>query len=78
MDDKPSARDNTRPATDATADKQRDIQREQDRKDEGKGKGGQQQSKAVQTGGRAQPEDLPAQHMAKPGIEADMDLKPRF
>jgi NAD(P)-dependent dehydrogenase (short-subunit alcohol dehydrogenase family) len=78
MDDKPSAKDNARPATDPVAEKQRDIQREQDRKDEGKGKGGQQQSKAVQTGGRAQPEDLPAQHMAKPGIEADMDLKPRF
>ena len=78
MDDKPSAKDNARPATDATAEKQRDIQREQDRKDEGKGKGGQQPPKAVQTGGRTQPEDLPAQHMPKPGIEADMELKPRF
>lgn len=79
MDDKPSARDSARAATDATAEKQREIQREQDRKDEAKGKGGQQQQqKAVQTGGRTQPGDLPAQHMAKPGIEADMDLKPRF
>ncbi|WP_427915460.1 SDR family oxidoreductase [Ramlibacter sp. MMS24-I3-19] len=78
MDDKPSAKDSARPATDPVAEKQRDIQREQDRKDEGKGKGGQQQARAVQTGGRTQPEEFPAQHMPKPGIEGDMDLKPRF
>jgi NAD(P)-dependent dehydrogenase (short-subunit alcohol dehydrogenase family) len=79
MDEKPSAKDSGRAATDAAADKQREIQREQDRKDEAKAKGGgQQPPKAVQTGGRAQPDDLPAQHMAKPGIEQQMDLKPRF
>jgi NAD(P)-dependent dehydrogenase (short-subunit alcohol dehydrogenase family) len=78
MDDKPSARDGAR-ATDPMAEKQREIQREQDRKDDSKAKGGgQQPSKAVQTGPRAQPEELPAQHMPKPGIEADMQLRPRF
>lgn len=80
MENKPGARG----AADAAADKQRDIQREQDRKDEAKARakeGGQgpqpQKDKAVQTG-RAQPQDLPAQHLEKPGIEAGMDLKPRF
>ncbi len=79
MDPKPQAKDAGRGA-DATIEKQRDIQREQDRKDEAKAKGreeGGSQPKAVQTG-RPQPEELPAQHMPKPGIEADMELKPRF
>jgi len=79
MDRKPSARGDT----DAAADKQRDIQREQDRKDEAKAKaqdkqgGGQQQPKSPPTG-RAQPEELPAEHLDKPGVEAQMALKPRF
>ncbi|MGZ5270959.1 MAG: SDR family oxidoreductase [Ramlibacter sp.] len=79
MVEKPSARNSGRDPTDAVAEKQRDLQREQDRKDDAKPKGGQPQARsAVQTGGRSQPEELPAQHMAKPGIEARMDLKPRF
>lgn len=80
MERKPSARG----AADATAEKQRDIQREQDRKDEAKARAkeaGQgpheQKDKAVQTG-RPQPQDMPAQHLEKPGIEADMQLQPRF
>lgn len=77
MENKPKAKG----GTDAATEKQRDIQREQDRKDEAKAKakdgGGQQGGQAVQTG-RPQPEDLPAQHLEKPGLEADMDLKPRF
>ena len=81
MDDKPSARRGARESNEPQADKQRDLQREQDRKDEvkakGGGQGGQQPPKAPQTG-RPQPEDMPAQHLAKPGIEAEMDLKPRF
>jgi NAD(P)-dependent dehydrogenase (short-subunit alcohol dehydrogenase family) len=80
MDDKPSAREAGRNATEPAADKQRDIQREQDQKDQAKarGGGGGGGQKAVQAGARPQPEDLPAQHMPKPGIEADMELKPRF
>jgi NAD(P)-dependent dehydrogenase (short-subunit alcohol dehydrogenase family) len=84
MDEKPGAKDAARGANEAAAEKQRDIQREQDRKDEAKAKakeGGQgkqeQQPKSPQTG-RPQPEELPAQHMEKPGLEADMKLKPRF
>ncbi|MBK0394133.1 SDR family oxidoreductase [Ramlibacter algicola] len=80
MADKPGAKD-------AAIEKQREIQREQDRKDESKGKGGgAPQDKPVQTtnkaagtaGGRDQPGRMPAEHLEKPGIEAEMDLKPRF
>ncbi|MBA2963914.1 MULTISPECIES: SDR family oxidoreductase [Ramlibacter] len=80
MDDKPTARDAVRGGTEAAAEKQREIQREQDRKDEAKAKGGGGggEAKAPRTGARAQPQELPAQHMAKPGIEADMQLRPRF
>jgi NAD(P)-dependent dehydrogenase (short-subunit alcohol dehydrogenase family) len=85
MSDKPAAREGARsPDTDQAAEHQRDIQRQQDRKDEQKEKekasqGSQQKEQgAVQAGARSQPEELPAQHLAKPGLEADMDLQPRF
>jgi NAD(P)-dependent dehydrogenase (short-subunit alcohol dehydrogenase family) len=80
--DKPSARDAGRGASEAAAEKQREIQREQDRKDENKARakdsGGDAKPKAVQTGHQPQPEELPAQHLGKPGLEADMVLQPRF
>jgi NAD(P)-dependent dehydrogenase (short-subunit alcohol dehydrogenase family) len=79
---KPRAKDMPRSgAAGATAERQRDLQREQDRKEatkgqQGGGKGGEQ---AVQTGPREQPAPpMPRQHMAKPGIEAQMELKPRY
>jgi NAD(P)-dependent dehydrogenase (short-subunit alcohol dehydrogenase family) len=74
MQDKPKARE-------ATADKQRDIQREQDAKDAAQSKQGKEEkaSKAVQAGTRKQPEPpLDEPHHAKPGIEAQMSIKPRF
>jgi len=80
---KPAARE---PARSAVADHQRDMQREQDRNDAAKqgkeakaGKASPSESKpAVQAGARAQPTTLPAQHLDKPGLEADLALKPRF
>jgi NAD(P)-dependent dehydrogenase (short-subunit alcohol dehydrogenase family) len=81
---KPSAKNPPREsAADATGEKQRELQREQDRKDEAKssqgGAKGKDEPKAVQAGPREQPElPMPAQHMEKPGVEADMALKPRF
>jgi NAD(P)-dependent dehydrogenase (short-subunit alcohol dehydrogenase family) len=33
---------------------------------------------AVQAGARAQPEKMPAQHVAKPGRESELELAPRF
>ena len=57
---------------------QRTIQQEQDQRDAGK-TGKPQNKQPVQTSSRSQPgAPLPAQHLAKPGIEAQMELKPRF
>jgi NAD(P)-dependent dehydrogenase (short-subunit alcohol dehydrogenase family) len=70
-----------RTAADSTAEKQREIQREQDNKDAAKPKqGGQQkEAKAPQTGAREQPvPPLDQPHLAKPGIEQQMQVKPRF
>lgn len=66
---------------DAVADKQRKIQREQDARDEqaarsGAGQGGKGQP--VQAGAREQPSELPAQHLEKPGLEADLALEPQY
>jgi NAD(P)-dependent dehydrogenase (short-subunit alcohol dehydrogenase family) len=77
MDKKPSARGGDRPAnTEQSAEKQRELQREQDRKEPSAKGGGEKQ--VVQTGPRQQPEELPDQHLEKPGREAEMELKPRF
>ena len=65
----------------AVAERQRDIQREQDQRDASKAKastGGKPQDRAVQAGARPQPADLPAQHIEKPGREAELELRPRF
>ncbi len=63
----------------AAAEKQREIQREQDRRDESGAKpGGGSKPQPVQAGDRAQPSQLPAQHLEKPGLEADLQLEPRF
>ena len=66
-------------AADATAGKQRRIQRAQDATDRKSPPAGAGKKKpGVQAGARRQPDKLPAQHMAKPGSEADMQLAPRF
>ncbi|HSV45670.1 MAG TPA: SDR family oxidoreductase, partial [Ramlibacter sp.] len=82
--DKPAARNPRQTGNEAAADRQRQLQREQDRKDqaqtkdEPKDKQGQKKPQAVQTG-RAQPAPpMPDQHLEKPGLEADMELQPRF
>ena len=57
---------------------QRAIQQEQDGRD-AVAKGKQDSKPPVQTGSRSQPAPpLPAQHLDKPGIEGQMQLKPRF
>ena len=63
-----------------TVRKQREIQREQDERDRAQQRkeDDSAQKKAVQAGARPQPEKMPAQHVAKPGVEADLELKPRF
>lgn len=61
---------------------QREIQQEQDRRDQqkqGGQQGAEQEVKGVQTGTHDFPDgDMPSQHLAKPGIEAQMELKPQF
>jgi NAD(P)-dependent dehydrogenase (short-subunit alcohol dehydrogenase family) len=64
----------------AAADHQRELQRQQDAKDAAKAKA-EPKAKAggaVQAGSREHPEKLPAQHLEKPGREAEMQLKPQF
>ena len=57
---------------------QRAVQQEQDGRD-GAATGKRDSKSPVQTGQRGQPAPpLPAQHLDKPGIEAQMQLKPRF
>jgi NAD(P)-dependent dehydrogenase (short-subunit alcohol dehydrogenase family) len=79
MDKKPAAKDNARsPANEAAAEKQREIQREQDRKEPRESSGGGKDKEPPQTSAQKYPSDMPAQHLAKPGQEADMELKPQF
>lgn len=67
-------------SAEATAEKHRGIQKQQDQKDNRKAQqgGGGEPQKPPQTGAREQPTDLPAQHIAKPGIEAELQLQPQF
>ena len=66
----------------AVVDKQRSIQQQQDGKDAAKSEkdgGAESKKPPVQAGPTQQPEPpLPAQHLEKPGLEADMQLQPRF
>lgn len=65
-------------SADSTAPRQRRIQSEQDQRDRSaKAKKGDDK-KAVQAGARRQPEKMPAQHIAKPGHEAELELAPHF
>src|SRR5690554_2203542 len=73
---------------DQTARKQRKIQDQQDQLDKekqqkkqqaGQEGGGQNGDQAVQSGAREHPEPpLPKQHLKKPGLEQDLQLKPQF
>ncbi|SHN14714.1 SDR family oxidoreductase [Rhizobacter sp. OV335] len=63
----------------AVAVKQRRIQSAQDREDAKKPSSGKPADKApVQAGASRQPVKLPAQHIEKPGLEAELELKPKF
>jgi NAD(P)-dependent dehydrogenase (short-subunit alcohol dehydrogenase family) len=78
MSRKPQAKDNARnAANEAAAEKQRELQREQDRKEPNESGGGKDKG-PPQTSSQKYPADMPAQHLAKPGQEADMQLKPQF
>lgn len=67
--------------TKAVVAKQRDIQRAQDEQDarkQDKSGSGSKSKQPMQAGAREQPAELPAQHLQKPGREADLQLEPRF
>jgi NAD(P)-dependent dehydrogenase (short-subunit alcohol dehydrogenase family) len=61
---------------DDVANKQKAIQSRQDQKDGSMQKA--ESDEAVQTGVQQPAPPMPEQHLAKPGIEAQMDLKPKF
>jgi NAD(P)-dependent dehydrogenase (short-subunit alcohol dehydrogenase family) len=62
---------------DDVAEKQKAIQSRQDQKDASEQR--EESKEAVQTGPAEHPAPpLPAQHLSKPGIEAEMALKPQF
>ncbi|MBT2300737.1 SDR family oxidoreductase [Variovorax paradoxus] len=64
--------------SDDVAVQQRKVQREQDAKDRA-APDKPKSKKPVQAGHRPEPENpMPAQHLKKPGLEAEMDLQPRF
>lgn len=62
---------------DDVANKQKAIQNRQDQID-GSMQKAESKDEAVQTGVRQPETPMPAQHLAKPGIEAQMELKPKF
>jgi len=63
----------------SSAGKQRRIQKEQDNVDRSKPQSkDEKKERGVQAGAARQPDKLPAQHLEKPGSEADLALKPRF
>lgn len=69
--------------TEDTAAKQRELQQQQERKDESRQTSGKDAQKsrpqAVQAGQSRHPEPpMPDQRLEKPGLEADMELKPEF
>ena len=67
-----------RRAAGKTAARQRALQKAIDGKDKGKAARTKAKTRAVQAGSRRQPVRMPAQHLAKPGLESDLQLAPRF
>src|SRR6476660_6685425 len=57
--------------------KQRRIQSKQDSQDRAQGSP-EPSKEPVQTSARQQPGEHPAQHIEKPGLEAELQEKPRF
>jgi NAD(P)-dependent dehydrogenase (short-subunit alcohol dehydrogenase family) len=71
-------KESTMAIQDDAANKQKAIQNRQDQKDGSMQKGDSGSGGAAQTGIQQPSGDFPAQHLAKPGIEAQMELKPKF
>lgn len=66
-------------AAESAVQPQLDIQQQQDKKDTSEKKALKNQTQAVQTGSVQQPQPpFPSQHLKKPGVEAQMELQPKF
>ena len=65
-------------STDAVVAKQRKIQSEQDARDARAPASKRERKAPVQAGPRDHPGHQPAQHLDKPGLEADLQQKPQF
>jgi NAD(P)-dependent dehydrogenase (short-subunit alcohol dehydrogenase family) len=66
-------------SVEAVASEQKEIQQQQDARDAKSQNSKAESKKAVQTGEPAQPAPpLPQQHLVKPGVEAEMKLRPKF
>jgi NAD(P)-dependent dehydrogenase (short-subunit alcohol dehydrogenase family) len=65
-------------STEAVVAKQRRIQSEQDARDARSSPGQKPRKAPVQTGSRDHPGEQPAQHLRKPGLEAELQQKPQF
>jgi NAD(P)-dependent dehydrogenase (short-subunit alcohol dehydrogenase family) len=61
-----------------TARRERAIQNEVDRADKAAGDSKHRKSKAMQASARAYPTSFPAQHLAKPGLEAQLEPRPMY
>ena len=71
----------TRSKTSAVVEHHRKVQRQQDAKDRSSAKAGKagKSKQPMQAGHREEPENpMPSQRLEKPGIEAQMELRPRF
>ena len=68
----------TKKSSAKVVEKQRSIQRKVDDKDARKSGSKKKETKPVQAGTRRQPDQMPAQHLSKPGNEHELELQPRF
>ena len=74
-----TAKGKPRKAGAATAERQRAVQKQADAKAKKQPAKKPAKKKPVQAGARRQPENpMPAQHLAKPGNEHELELQPRF
>ncbi|HYP85704.1 SDR family oxidoreductase [Variovorax sp.] len=74
----PKKRTDDQAGKDGTTRAQRALQRKRDAADQRAPNATKGSKKAVQAGARDQPVNpLPAQHLAKPGLESELELKPR-
>jgi NAD(P)-dependent dehydrogenase (short-subunit alcohol dehydrogenase family) len=73
-----TARAKSKRGAEQTAEKHRKVQREIDAADRKKKSGGKETKSPVQAGSRKQPEKLSRTHLTKPGLEVNLEPRPRY